>query len=136
MSAPDRLHTWPGTRPHHLAFSPHIQEQQETGQKHGTRGCGAGSEPWSLSLSASPEQDCAKNTIIRPFLEAIDAGKAAVIVSIHYLATECTLIRHDLDKIRGRLTVAEDRISDVEDTSHSHGNQLSELYYYVKTLIM
>lgn len=49
-------------------------------------------------------------------------------------ATECTLIRHDLDKIRGRLTTAEDRIPEVEDATHSKGTQLSELQDLVRAL--
>lgn len=56
------------------------------------------------------------------------------MVSIDHLATECTLIRHDLDKIRGRLTTAEDRISEVEDVSHLQGSQLAELKEMVRSL--
>lgn len=79
------------------------------------------------SLSASPEQENAQKYITRPVLEVIDVSMGAVMVSNDGLTTECTLIRHDLDKIRGRLTVAEDRISVVEDACHSQGTQLSEL---------
>ncbi|XP_077340579.1 cadherin EGF LAG seven-pass G-type receptor 2 [Lithobates pipiens] len=56
--------------------------------------------------------------------------EAAMEVSV----TECSLIRHDLDKIRGRLTTVETRVSDVEDTSHSYGAQLAELREQVKAL--
>lgn len=42
----------------------------------------------------------------KTLLEAIDDCKAALMVKIDHLVAECTLIRHDLDKIRGRLTSA------------------------------
>lgn len=86
------------------------------------------------SPTASLEQENTQDAITRPIMEAIDESKAAVMVSIDHLATECILIWHDLDKIQGWLTVAEDRITEVEDASHSHGNQLSELHDMVKML--
>lgn len=86
------------------------------------------------SLSASPEQENAQEVITRPILEAIDASKVTVLVSIDHLTTECTLIRHELDNIRGRHTVAEDRISEGGDVSHSQDTQLSELQDMVKML--
>lgn len=82
---------------------------------------------------ASPEMEVASDAITRPILKAIGASKAAVKVCIDHLATECTLIRHDLDKICGRLT-AEDRISQVEDASHAQGSQLTELQEMVRSL--
>lgn len=71
------------------------------------------------SPSVSPDPETTQDVITRPILAAIDASKVAVMVSIEHLTTECTLIRHDLDKMRGRITEAEDRISVVEDTSLS-----------------
>lgn len=59
-------------------------------------------------------------SISKPILEAIHVSKAE--------------LRHDLDKICGRLNTGEDRISKVEDTSHSHGMQLSELRDLVRSL--
>lgn len=65
--------------------------------------------------------------ITKPIMKAITVSKAELMGRIDYLASECNLIRHDLDKIRGRLTMAEDHISEMEDVSHSQGFQLSEL---------
>ena len=80
------------------------------------------------------ELGAASDAITRPILEAIDASKAAVMVRIDHVATECTLIRHDIDKFRGRLTEAEGRISEVEDVAHTHGAQLRELWGQVDSL--
>lgn len=49
----------------------------------------------------------------RPILEAINASKYELMGRIHHLSSECTLIRHDLDKIRGRLIIVEARVSAV-----------------------
>lgn len=49
-------------------------------------------------LPSNPEADTTE--ITKPILEAIDASKAALMVRIDHLASEWTLIRHDLDKIR------------------------------------
>lgn len=56
------------------------------------------------------------------------------MVKVEHLASEFTLIRHDLDKIRGRLFEAEGRISTVEDQQGSHSSQITELQSLVNTL--
>lgn len=71
-----------------------------------------------VTLLSSSDQDNPQDAITRPILEAIHASKAAVIVRIDHLATKCPLIGHDQFKIQGRLTVAEDRISKMEDATH------------------
>lgn len=65
--------------------------------------------------SSPPDPEADTAAITKSILEAIDACKAALMVRIDHLAWECTLIRHDLDKIRGRLTKAEDRISQLPE---------------------
>lgn len=70
----------------------------------------------------------------KPILDAIDVCKVALMVRIDHLVSERTLNRHDLDKIRSRLTTAQGCISDVEDSSTSHTAQLSELQDLVRTL--
>lgn len=72
--------------------------------------------------------------ITRPILEAISASKAELMGRIDHLSSECNLIRHDLDKIRGRLSAVETRVSDIEDTSRDHGAQLAELRDKVRSL--
>lgn len=67
-------------------------------------------------------------------LEAIAASKAELMGCIDYLASECNLIRHNLDKIRGRLTTVKDRNSEVEDVEHSQGYQLSEIWDMARSL--
>lgn len=57
-----------------------------------------------------------------------------MLVRIDHWASECTLIKHDLDNIQSRLTLAADCISEVEDATHSHGSQLSELQGLVRSL--
>lgn len=49
------------------------------------------------------------------FLSAPLHCKASLMARIDHLASEYTLVRHEPDKIRGRLTEAEDRIGIVED---------------------
>lgn len=72
--------------------------------------------------------------ITKPILEELAACKIELLVHLGHLTSECTLIRHDLDKIQGRLATAEDRIFEVEDDAHTHGSQLSELQYLVRSL--
>lgn len=87
-------------------------------------------------IPAMPSQEIEVDTdaITGPILEAIAASKTELVSRIDCLASECNLIRHDLDKIRGRLTTAEDRISEVEDASHTQGSQLNELKDMVRAL--
>lgn len=96
---------------------------------------GSASAQQSEDISLSPaEIDLDTEAITNPIIEAIAASKSELMGRIDLLASECNLIRHDLDKIRGRLTTAEDRISEMEDTSHSQGSQLMELKEMVGTL--
>lgn len=81
-----------------------------------------------------PELEVDTAAITGPILEAIAASKTQLMGRIDCLASECNLIRHDLDKIRGRLTTAEDRISEVEDDAHFQGSQLSDLQDMVRSL--
>lgn len=87
-----------------------------------------------VSQPTSPAAELDQRAITTPILEAIDGCKAVLMVRIDHLALECTLIRHDLDKNRGRLTLVEERISEVEDSSHAHTNQLSKLQMLVRSL--
>lgn len=68
-------------------------------------------------------------------LTAIEQSKASVMSRIDYLATECTFIRADLDKIRGRLRETEDRISVTEDLTSQHEGSLSALQRTVQALV-
>lgn len=72
--------------------------------------------------------------ITRPILEAINANKAELMGHTDHLSAECTLIRHDLDKIRRHLSTVEMRVSEVKDTSHTQGAHLSELRDLVRSL--
>lgn len=82
------------------------------------------SASWGLEDPSLPSQELDTAAITGPILEAIAASKSKLMGRIDLLASECNLIRHDLDKIRGRLTTAEDRISEVKDASHAQGSQL------------
>lgn len=114
--------------------SPHSAKQEKKQARRIASTADAAQKSGSEAPSVSPDPEITQDAITRPILAAIDASKAAVMVSIEHLTTECTLIRHDLDKIRGRITEAEDRISVVEDTSQTQGNQLVELQAMVKSL--
>lgn len=85
-------------------------------------------------LGEEPVMAMDPEAITRPILKAIHANKAELMGCIDHLSTQCTLIRHDLDKIRGRLSTVETRVSEVEDTSHTQGAQLSELHDLVRSL--
>lgn len=95
-----------------------------------------GSEEASVEQETAEEQLMAVDTdaITRPILEAINTNKSELMGRIDHLPSECMLIRHDLGKIRGRLTTVEDRVSGVEDTSHTQGIHLAELRDLVKSL--
>lgn len=80
-------------------------------------------------LEATPE------AITKPILAAIEGSKTMLMVKVEHLASECTLICHDLDKIRGRLSEAEGRISTVEDQQSSHSSEITELQSLVHTLV-
>lgn len=74
------------------------------------------------------------DTITKPILEAIDGFKTMLMVRVEHMASECTLIRHDLDKIRG-LTEAEGRIGEVEDQQGSQAAQIADLHAVVRSLV-
>lgn len=90
------------------------------------------------SVACIPEGDPVMavdaEAITGPILEAINASKAELMGRIDHLSSECTLIRHDLDKIRSRLTTVETRVSEVEDVSHVHDGRITELREQVQAL--
>lgn len=83
-------------------------------------------------LPSTPEADA--TAITKPILGAIDASKVALMVRINHLASECMLIRHDLDKMRGRMSTEKGSISDVEDPTTYHTAQLTDLQDMVRAL--
>lgn len=80
-------------------------------------------------LAAAPD------TVTRPILEAIEGFKSMLMVRVEHMASECTLIRHDLDKIRGWLTEAEDWIGEVEGQQDSQVAQIADLHSVVRSLV-
>lgn len=86
-----------------------------------------------VAPSPSPPLPQASDTTA--ILAAIEQSRASVMNRIDYLATECTLIRADLDKIRGRLTETEDRISATEDITSQHAGSLLTLQRTVQALV-
>lgn len=68
-------------------------------------------------------------------LAAIEQSKTSLLVRIDNLAEECNLIRNDLDKIRGRLTEMETRVSATEDLTAIHVASIAELQRTVQTLV-
>lgn len=73
-------------------------------------------------VKATPE------AITQPILAAIEDFKSILMVRVEHLASECTLIRHDLDKMKGRLTEAEGQISNVgtsRDPTHHRSQNCS-----------
>lgn len=91
----------------------------------------AGVSPPAVPQSPTP---AAEETTTQTILAAIEGCKAVLTAKIDHLAVECTLIRHDLDKIRNRLTTAESRVSDVEDTIQGHTSSLTHLERTVRFL--
>lgn len=67
-------------------------------------------------------------------LAAIEQSKTS-LVRIDNLAEECNLIRNDLDKIRGRLTEMETRVSATEDLTAIHVASIAELQRTVQTFV-
>lgn len=65
------------------------------------------------------------------FLAAIAERKSSVEGKIDTLSIECGFIRQDMDKFRGRLNEAEQRIPEVEDTSASTMQSVAELQQQV-----
>lgn len=71
----------------------------------------------------------------RDVSRAIEGFKAILMVQIDHLSSECTLICHDLDKIRGRLTEAKGRIGTVEEQQGSQASQIVDLQLLVRSLV-
>lgn len=108
--------TSPGPAPAILASSPQKQRAKAAADKMAQAKIAEETPP---APDLNPAVDA--EAITRPILEAISTSKAELMGRIDHLSSECNLIRHDLDKIRGRLTTVETRVSDVEDTSQDHG---------------
>lgn len=68
-------------------------------------------------------------------LLAIENSRSSLLTRIDKLTEECNCIRADLDKIRGRLTESESRISATEDLTTSHDHRLEVLENTVKSLV-
>lgn len=68
-------------------------------------------------------------------LAAIEQSRTSLLMRIDHLAEECKLIHNDLDKIGGRLTESESRISATEDLTATHVTSIAELQRKVQTLI-
>lgn len=83
----------------------------------------------STALETAPE------ATTKPILSAIEGFKSLIMVRIDHPASECTLIRHDLDKMRGRITEAEEQIGMVEDQQGTHTVQIAELKSLVSSLV-
>lgn len=83
--------------------------------------------PGSPKAAPSYPNDQGTEAITKPIFDAIADCKVALMVKIDHIATECNLIRHDLDKIGGQLPEAEDCQGMVEDSSVSHSTQLPDL---------
>lgn len=121
-----------------LASTSGIQSRPGTAQSLGTSASPSG-------MSSSPDTheaallltalEIAPEAITKPILAAIEGFKSMMMVRIDHLASECTLIRHDFDKMRGRITEAEDWISTVEDQQGSHTAQIAELQSLVSSLM-
>lgn len=67
-------------------------------------------------------------------LAAIKAGNEKVMVKIDHLASDISLIRHDMDKFRSRFVEAESRISQLEDVTSADSRNLRALQLQVKAL--
>lgn len=68
-------------------------------------------------------------------LAAIEHSKTSLLVHIDCLTEECSLLRNDLDKIRGRLTETESRISATEDLTATDTTTIADLQRAVNALV-
>lgn len=59
-------------------------------------------------------------------LAAIEQRKTSMLACIDGLTEECKLMWKDLDKIRGRLTETESRISPSEDLTTTHATTIAD----------
>lgn len=121
--------TAPGPAPTILSSSPKEQRAKSAAGKM-AQAKETGGEASENALAKSVDIEA----ITRPILEAIGASKAELMGRIDHLSSECNLIRHDLDKFRGRMTTVETRVSEIEDASHDHGAQIAELRDQVRSL--
>lgn len=87
----------------------------------------------SAGNSEDAELDGEQSTAI--ILAAIADSMSSVEGKIDTLSIECGLIRQNMDKFRGRLHEAEQRISEVEYTSASTMQSVAELQQQVKLLM-
>lgn len=82
-----------------------------------------------LPPSTAPASPAALNkdqaAMTKPIIDAIEGCKVS----------KGTLVRHDLDQIRERLTESEDHIGTVEDTRGSHIAQCPDLQSQVSSLV-
>lgn len=68
-------------------------------------------------------------------LMTIENSRSSLLTRINKLTEEGSCIRADLDKIRGRLTESEMRISATKDLTTSHDRRIEALKSTVKTLV-
>lgn len=68
-------------------------------------------------------------------LAAIEQSKTSMLVRIDRLTEECNLMWNDLDKIMGRLTETESRISTTEDLTATHATTIADLQHTVQALV-
>lgn len=88
----------------------------------------------SASTQTAPDPAASHAASHAELLAAIKAGTDSVMVKIDHLVTDVSLIRHDMDKFRSRLTEAEDRVSQLEDTTRSDSRDHRALQLQVKAL--
>lgn len=81
------------------------------------------SDPESSSHTAAA--DLTKDPVTVTILAAIKPSKSSLITKIDTLLFECGLLRQNLDTFWGCLSIAESRISSVEDTTASNSQTLT-----------
>lgn len=73
------------------------------------------------SLALAPAGDTAA------ILSAIEHSRSSLLSRMDKLTKECNLIRPDLDRILGRLTESENRVSATEDLTTGYTQRITEL---------
>lgn len=58
-----------------------------------------------------------------------------MLVRTDRLTEECIIIRNDLNKIRGRLTESESKISSTEDLTATHTNTIADMQRTIQLLV-
>lgn len=88
------------------------------------------------SPSASPPDGAIQtgSAAFDALMLAITTCQATLTTKIDHVQTETALIRRDMDKFRDRVTEAERRVSDVEDTQREHHADIQALKLKVKHL--